>query len=478
MLKHKVKKKHKEEDDDEDDDERSSKKKSKKFDRKKIASSLRKRVGEDLKRRDGYAGKGFFKANEDVTFFQPEYDVNTIDLVPFEMGDRSPLNLDTGESAVAEGEWAYNLDFWVHFNLGPGEDQSAVCPERTYGEPCPICEHMRELRNDGADKDVWIPLSPKRRNLYNVVCYNSEKEEAKGVQVWHVAYNRFQKIIKKLAEKSSRRRQRKKGQGSKVEVDPVVNFCDPTDEGKSISFSVEKAKSKNDFDEYIGHTLEDRDYELDDDIMSAAHQLDQLIEVLSYKELFELYHDEAYDEDDEGSSKKKSKKKHRGASASKRKGDDEEESEDDEEESEDDSDSDDDDEEEERGSRKKKHSKGKKRRPEDDEDEEEDEEEDSEEESDEDSEDDDEDESSDAENDDEEESDDDEEDEEDDRIRRKKKHGKDKVKDKGKKKKSKSCPADGEFGADFDEHDDCDSCDLAEACSQEFAELKRKKKKK
>ena len=64
----------------------------------------------------------------------------------------------------------------------------------------------------------------------------------------------------------------------------TVNFAHPVN-GKSIVFTREKPKSEDDFDKYIGHAFDDREYEIDDELLDAAYQLDEIVYLASYDEI-------------------------------------------------------------------------------------------------------------------------------------------------------------------------------------------------
>lgn len=249
--------------------------------RAKMKKDLHKRLQEDQERREA-GGKGIFKTETGANYWNPEGGDHLIDIIPFLAGPEHPT--------VEEGEAAYNLRVKVHYGLGPTEDKSFVCLLETFEQPCPICEHRVALRNDGADEDVWKALFPKRRAIYNILCYDTSREEDKGVQIWEVAEFYMQKHLDTLV-KGSRRPGR--------ETTTLIPFTDP-DEGKSIAFTINPPKTRNDFAEYIGHRFEDRDdYSIDDEILEDALTLDELIQIPTYDEVYEEYYGEPVDEGDE-----------------------------------------------------------------------------------------------------------------------------------------------------------------------------------
>ena len=247
--------------------------------RKLMKEKLIQRIKEDQERRES-SGRGIFKSGTGVTFWKPESGDHIVDIIPYSAGPSHPT--------VPEGEPAYNLRVRVHYGVGPGEDKSFLCVQETFREPCPICEHRLQLKNEGAEDDVWKSLLPKKRAVYNIICWDSTREEEKGVQIWEVAEFYFQKHLDTLSKPP-----RRPGRNQEI-----VAFAD-IDEGKSISFTINPPKSRNDFKEFIGHTFVDRDYVIDDDQLESAHCLDQIIHIPTYKEVYEEYWGESLEEEGE-----------------------------------------------------------------------------------------------------------------------------------------------------------------------------------
>lgn len=251
--------------------------------RAKMKEKLIKRTKAGASRR-GRAGAGVFKTDlDEVNFFNCKEGDHILDIIPYEAGPNDPI--------TPEGDPTYQLEIFVHRGVGPTEDQRVLCLRDTYGQPCPICDHRRQLQTEGADEAKWKPLFAKQRNIYNILCYSSEKEEAKGIQVWEVAWFYMEKHLAKLAKGPMQRGGRSRG----ASVEPNVAFADP-DEGKSISFSVESQGKE--FPEYSGHQFEARDYVIDDGLLEEAHCLDDLIIIPTYDEVYELYWGEPPEKED------------------------------------------------------------------------------------------------------------------------------------------------------------------------------------
>jgi hypothetical protein len=212
--------------------------------------------------------RSIIKSTDNLQLWRPRDGQHIIDIIPYDAGPNDGLN--------AEGEETYTFEAFVHRGVGPNE-QMHICPAETYNEDCPICEHRQTLRERGADDKVWKALFPKRRNLYNIVCYDAN-EERKGVQVWEVPYFYGEKNILAIATEPQR------GGGA-----DTINFPH-AEHGKSISFTIEPPQSKEDFASYIGFKFLDRDYTIDDDLLDEAKALDELVLLLTYDELSEIYY--------------------------------------------------------------------------------------------------------------------------------------------------------------------------------------------
>lgn len=208
--------------------------------------------------------KNILKVEADVTMARIRDGSHIIDIVPYNAGDHDPL--------TERGDPTYGFEYWAHTNVGPN-NAMMLCPTEMYGDPCYICEHRERLRQKGADDDKWKPLFPKRRNLYNILCYD-RGEEKKGIQLWDISYHYFEKFILAISKKQGRG-------GKKAKT---INFAHPK-KGKSITFSIEPAKSKNDYPTYLGFTFDDRDYEIEPDTLEEANVIDEIIHIPDTEEI-------------------------------------------------------------------------------------------------------------------------------------------------------------------------------------------------
>lgn len=253
--------------------------------REKMKQDLLKRGKESYEsRNDSGRFKSFFRDVEGVEFWKCVAGGHIVDFIPAVMGINNPRVV---KGKAEEGDYTYVLDIYIHYNVGVNKD-SYVCPARNYGQPCPICEHQNALRDEeDYDEDLVKSYEPARRAIYNIVCYDNNKEEEKGIQIWNAPHNSIEKELTGLAK------------------DPRTGeqyaFSSPWD-GKSFSFTRE-GKGPRDT-KYIERKFIDRKdgqgsiYEISDGILDEARCLDELMVKCSYEELYEAHWGEPFEKGD------------------------------------------------------------------------------------------------------------------------------------------------------------------------------------
>jgi hypothetical protein len=249
--------------------DRKNRRSSQKTQRRYQKEMLLERMQQSQQEAEG--GRGVLSDEAKVTLWRPKDGSHIIDIIPYLTGKN---NVD-GDKAGTQVH--YTFKYWVHKGVGP-TNRWFICPAKTWGEDCPICEHRQAMIDKGSDWDKNIkPLFPRPRNLYNIVCYD-RGEEKKGVQVWDVSDHYFQKHIITLSKKPAR--------GGMKEQQ--ILFFDE-EEGKSITFTIEPAKGQDDYPEYVGHAFDDRDYRISDEILDQAYCLDEIIHRPTYEEMEKAY---------------------------------------------------------------------------------------------------------------------------------------------------------------------------------------------
>lgn len=185
-----------------------------------------------------------------------------LDIIPFVMGS------DFNEHYKA-GNTYYNVDVWVHNNVGPTGD-TVVCPSATFGKPCPICEERERRARNGEDNDTRIkPLRPKRRCVYNIWVHDPARtEQNKGVQLFEIAHFSFESELLTISR------------------DPLTGeftiFADP-DQGKTVCFDRKGTGREN--TRYSGFRFLDRKAPIPDAILEQAVSLETVVTVLPYADI-------------------------------------------------------------------------------------------------------------------------------------------------------------------------------------------------
>jgi hypothetical protein len=192
-----------------------------------------------------------------------------LDILPFAAGSDFPLDPNTGEPIVTEGDLAYVLDVRVHQNVGSMK-APYVCPYENFGLPCPICEFIKD--ND-LDTDEWKKVSPKRRVFYQIWLHNSRETEKKGIMLWEMSHYSMEEKLAAIAALP-------RGGGA-------INFSDH-DEGKSIAFTRKGSGATN--TQYLGHRFIDRELKIPDKLLDMTFPLDQMVKMHpTYEEIEEAF---------------------------------------------------------------------------------------------------------------------------------------------------------------------------------------------
>jgi len=260
----------------------------------KKKGGLAKRYASSYEKKDGVStSKGgvinYRNYNGDITFFNPAEGKHRINIVPYIIKSKNHPLVKKGEAEI--GEMDYVLDFYVHRGVGPAE-KSILCLKNTFGKPCPICEHSASLRKAGKEKEANA-LKPSHRVVYNI----EDLKEPGKIKVFETSHYLFEKELIEEARDD--------------ENGGFVDFADP-EEGKEIKFRASKAtKNKIEFTEFKSFSFEDRDEELDSDLVESAISFDELLNVPTYEEVEKVLYgdDDSEDEDDEEKPSKKSKPK-------------------------------------------------------------------------------------------------------------------------------------------------------------------------
>lgn len=205
----------------------------------------------------------------DVEFFKPTKSIHNLDIIGYLITDEQhPDNVD-GDLPV--GTIWPSRTYWVHSNIGT-EGTSVICPARTWGERCPICEYANQLKRRGdSTKEELDALRPKQRQLFNVIDRDNDPDK---VMLMDMSYHLFGRQLDKELKDS--------------EEDDVFDFYLPK-EGFTIRARFEK-KSFNGREFYECDRIDFRERKpYKDSIVDKTLPLDDLLNHIEYDKLNEIF---------------------------------------------------------------------------------------------------------------------------------------------------------------------------------------------
>jgi len=216
-----------------------------------------------------------------------------LDILPYEVGENNPR--------ADQGMFHFERTFWAHrVPTSDGYSKFHTCISHTFDEDCPICEYVRELREDPeADEKLIKQVMAKQRQLFNVV---DVKDRGKGVQIWEISYYNFGNLLKDEMDEDDPDDDhadffKLDGETLKLRiVDATIGKGKPYQKVGKIEF---KARKKS----------------LSDSLLDEVHCLDELVAHPSYDELMAVIKQSERsatdddDDDDDDDDKSKGKKK-------------------------------------------------------------------------------------------------------------------------------------------------------------------------
>lgn len=240
---------------------------------------MRDKVRQKAKEAEFSGASDTVRIPDGVSFFKPKKGKQDIIIVPFTMTGK---NMDD----IEPGQLWFRLPIKKHFKVGP-EDKAVICPT-TINKRCPICDYRKELLERGKDKDdpQIKELRYRKRELFNVIdCSDSDE----SIKVWEVSYHNFGQMLE--------------GEIRDADDDSIAaSFAEPVG-GAILTIRMKESNmGTNKFLECDRIDFNERDDDLDEDILEQAVAFDKALVVLSYDEikalLFEL-DDPENDEDNE-----------------------------------------------------------------------------------------------------------------------------------------------------------------------------------
>ena len=248
--------------------------------RTKRKGSFKGKVAADAKRQKSAASNyGYLKLGRDVQIFKEEPGSRVrLDIMPYEVTDQNHPDRNDDLGIAQKGDLWYKRPFKIHRNIG-ASNETVVCPTGI-GKKCPICEYRTKRMREGADKEETNALRPALRNLYAVVPVDSKSHEAVP-HVWDISQYLFQNLL-----------------NDELEEDADYERFPELEDGLTlrIRFDSKTIGKSNPFAEASRIDFEDRKKAYGEDILEDIPNLDDMLTILSYKQLEAMFM-EVEDED-------------------------------------------------------------------------------------------------------------------------------------------------------------------------------------
>jgi len=199
------------------------------------------------------------------------------DIIPYVVTDEHHLDADVDEDVATPGNLWWKKPIKVHRDVGT-DDEMIICPT-TIGKKCPICEHFKTRKEEGADwEDELKHIAPKNRSLFIIVPVDTrECEEKYEAGIPHLFDMSDHLFLKALREETDR----------DIDNDGFPDLED----GMSLSVRFAEDKfGKNKFAKTSRIDFVEREEQYTEDILEDVPALDDILKVFSYKEIEEKFH--------------------------------------------------------------------------------------------------------------------------------------------------------------------------------------------
>jgi hypothetical protein len=235
-------------------------KKESKF-RGKVATNAHKQKTAD-------SSYGYLNLQKGLNVFKPDPGGRTcLDIIPYVVTDERHPDRDEEAGIAMSGDLWYRRPFKIHRNVGVSKE-TVVCPT-TFGKKCPICEYRNVLVNRKADKEETKALKPSSRNLYCVIPIGQKGLEEE-IMIWDVSQFLFQDLLNDELEENRDNEvfpDLEQGLSLKIRFDSkTMGSGDPFAQASRIDFV-------------------DRKEQYTEEILDSVPNLDEILQLLSYKEI-------------------------------------------------------------------------------------------------------------------------------------------------------------------------------------------------
>lgn len=248
----------------------------------KKKSKFGSKVVADVERREKTASNfGYLQLPKNLPLFKEDEGTVKLDIIPYIVSNDMHPDANKDHDIALEGTAWYKRPVWIHHSVGP-ENETIVCP-KTVGKKCPICEYRSKQFKEGVEKDSVIRKA-QLRNLYIVIPQGHRKYD-EDFHLWDISNGNFQELL-----------------DDELREDPELgDFPDPVD-GKTLKIRfTEETFNKNKYYKATRIDFLDRKEGYSDEDVQDAPVLDELFEILPYKEIEMLLM--GVDEEDYESSK-------------------------------------------------------------------------------------------------------------------------------------------------------------------------------
>lgn len=246
-------------------------------------SNFRGKVSKDAKRQQSAGSTyGYLSLPKNVKVFSPETKGSMkFDIMPYLVTD--PKHPDKNvelDIATPDTLW-FKRPYIIHRNVGADND-SVVCLA-SIGKKCPICEYRIKRIKEGAEKEELDALKQSKRNLYCIIPVGSKKYESVP-HIFDMSQFLFQDLLNEELEENEENEvfpDLAEGKTLKVRFESKVI-------GKSQPFAM---ASRIDFEE--------REEQYDESILDEIPNLDKLLVIMSYDELYNKFFELENEEEEE-----------------------------------------------------------------------------------------------------------------------------------------------------------------------------------
>lgn len=251
-------------------------------------SNMRDRVKQRAKQREFRSGS-YLKVPNSTNWFNPQDKTYLLNFIPFIIKDPNNKNGEVGE------DW-YERTYFTHTQVG-AEEKTYVCPAKTIGKPCPLCESRAALIKESYDqnKDEIKDLRPSERQIFNVE--NADKED--GLKLMDISTFGFGESLDKELREG---------------LDEYSGFAQLKD-GYTLKVRFDKTSFDNFFKADRIDFIKREEY--DESVLEDVVCLDEVLVILPYKELEKIFleldeneePDNSHSKEDENKTESKTEKK-------------------------------------------------------------------------------------------------------------------------------------------------------------------------